>query len=103
MIQTLILERKLLKWKVFLKYYFPSRKLVLNARIKNVYFQVFINWQNLGWFSNRKISAFLGFSQYQYIKAILIKHDEHMTENVLVSSDYNNWYSQINFFAISIH
>lgn len=103
MIQTLILESKILKWKVFLKYYFPSGKLVLNARIKNVYFQVFINWQNLGWFSNRKISAFLGFSQYWYIKAILIKHDESMTENVLVSSDNNNWYSQINFFAISIH
>ena len=63
MILRLILESKILKWKVFLKYSFPSGKLVLNLRIKDAYFQVFINWQNLGWFSNKKISAFLGFSQ----------------------------------------
>lgn len=63
MILRLILESKILKWKVFLKYSFLNGKLVLNPRIKDAYFQVFINWQNLGWFSNKKISAFLGFSQ----------------------------------------
>ena len=58
MILRLILESKILKWKVFLKYSFLNGQLVLNPRIKDVYFQVLINWQNLGWFSNKKNLCF---------------------------------------------